>query len=726
VAVTKHFATEQQALDAAERLVEESAHVDSADWSDWLLANADDISALWKWRAELAPHDIYAALIWLMSELHPSREHRTLTELSRELKIGRSTILNWSARFEDFPHGAAIESGGPYYDLGLVREFMSRHGLTGRRKNNESQPDVLRQIWSSLPAPLTTDERAVLLLSLAREMRDADEKTKTQSILRNVWRTLKDDDLAIASKVRIGADDSVRAKVLTWLTDIGQPILSRVSTQEVLSFVRLLLRDDRQAQFIAGSPSIGLLIATLLPNFKKIVDLTPSSGYLLDAFVETGASMVAVCPTPTLGLVARYASVKGTREVVISDWLHEPLPLSLDATSLLVGVAPTNSSQKRPSKPQSSEDPRWLIPAKTTNPVDLFLQHVVSAMPQSGTAAVVVPTKWCDSPAHDTLRTLLLKLNVIEKVIRLVPHLVPGSSSSTLLILRRGRPDDDQSCLLLSDSNIEGVLVGKRLRDLSSDDCEFLRQGLEEESVDTPDGYSSYDFRASPFKLTLAEALKRGGVLTEDQYRGAPNRIALNDESFVEDVRGGLSSLQKLSRPVLETAAKVFEHERTSHAGVNSVPLAEVAAITFLQRGPGKEWTSDQISDEDIVINLLGKQAGETCRGRAEQIEAFVRIARVRVANLTVVDVEYLNTWLSYMGKQMPVSGSHTVKRIGRPSVANLRVPLPAIEVQKRVGRQVKQVRDARRQAQGLAATFQDLEKRLPEKLLDELMWGQA
>jgi hypothetical protein len=91
-----------------------------------------------------------------------------------------------------------------------------------------------------------------------------------------------------------------------------------------------------------------------------------------------------------------------------------------------------------------------------------------------------------------------------------------------------------------------------------------------------------------------------------------------------------------------------------------------------------------------------------------------------------VVDVEYLNTWLSYMGKQMPVSGSHTVKRIGRPSVANLRVPLPAMEVQKKVGRQVKQVRDASTKAQGLAATFQDLEKRLPEKLLDELMWGRA
>lgn len=103
-----------------------------------------------------------------------------------------------------------------------------------------------------------------------------------------------------------------------------------------------------------------------------------------------------------------------------------------------------------------------------------------------------------------------------------------------------------------------------------------------------------------------------------------------------------------------------------------------------------------------------------------------MRIARVRIANPTVVDVEYLNTWLSYMGKQTPVSGTHTVKRIGRPSVANLLVPLPAMEVQKRVGRQVKQVRDARTQAQGLTATFEELEKRLPEKIFDELNWGQA
>jgi hypothetical protein len=726
VTVSKHFATEQEALHAAERLIEESAHVDIANWSDWLLASHDDISALWEWRPELAQHDMYGDLIWLMSFQHPFREYHTLTELSRELKIQPSTILNWSARFEDFPRGGINEFGGPYYDVGLVREFMFRHELTGRRRSTESQPDVLRQIWSSLPAPLATDERAVLLLSIACEMRDAGDKTTIQSILKNVWRKLQNDHLAIASKVRIGADDSVRAKVSTWLTDIGQPVLSRVSAHEVLSFTRLLLRDDRQAQFNAGSPSIGLLVATLLPNFKKVVDLTPSSGYLLDAFVETGATTVAVCPTPTLGLVARYSCVKGTREVVVSDWLHEPLPLSLDETSLLVGVAPTNSLQKRPSKPQSSDDPRWLVPAKTTNPVDLFLQHVVSAMPQAGTAAVVVPTKWCDSPAHDTLRTLLMKLNVIEKVIRLVPHLVPGSSSSTLLILRKGRPGDDQSCLLLSDWAAEGVLVGKRLRDLSSDDCDLLKEGLDEGPVDVPDELPLYDSPARPFKLTLAEALKYGAVLTEHQYCRRPNRIALNDKSFVEDLRSGLSILQKLSQPVLETAATVFEHERTHHSGVNFVPLAEVAAITFLQRGPGKEWTSDQISDEDIVINLLGKQAGETCRGRAEQIEAFVRIARVRVANLTVVDVEYLNTWLSYMGKQMPVSGSHTVKRIGRPSVANLRVPLPAMEVQKRVGRQVKQVRDARRQAQGLAATFQDLEKRLPEKLLDELMWGQA
>jgi len=726
MSISKKLATELEALRVAERLVEESARVDIADWSGWLLANDQDISALWKWRPELASHDIYGPLMWLMCGQHPFREHCTLAELSRELDIGRSTILNWASRFEDFPHGAANETGGPYYDLGLIREFMTRHGLTGRRRVAEPQPDNLRQVWSSLPALLTTDERAVLLLRLAREMRDAGDKTKTQSILKNVWQTLKNDDLAVASKAKIGADDSLRTKVSTWFTDIGQPELSRVSTHEVLSFVRLLLRDDRQAQFHAGSPSIGQLVATLLPNFKKVVDLTPSSGYLLDAFAEIGATTVAVCPTPTLGLVARYACLKGTREVVISDWQREPLQLSLDETSLLVGVAPTNSSSKRPSRPQSMDDPRWLVPAKTTNRVDLFLQHVVSAMPQSGTAAVVVPTKWCDSPAHDTLRTLLMKLNVIEKVIRLVPHLVPGSSRSTLLILRKGRPDDDQSCLVLSNKNIEGILVGKRLRDLSSDDCDVLRQGLEEGSVDVPVEYSSYDFPASPFKLTLAKALKNGGVLTADQYRGAPNRIALSDQSFAEDLRGGFSSLQKLSRPVLETAAAVFEHERTHNSGVNFVPLAEVAVITFLQRGPGKEWTSDQISDEDIVINLLGKQAGEILRGRAEQKETFVRIARVRVTNPTMVNVEYLAEWLRYTVKQIPVSGSHTVNRIGRSSLVNLRVPLTAIEEQEKIGRQVKQVRDARTQAQGLAATFEELENRLPEKFFDELKWGQA
>lgn len=586
--VSKHFANELEALRAAERLIKESAHVDIADWSDWLLANHDDLTALWEWKPELESQDIYGTLIWLMSGQHPFREYHTLTELSRELKIGRSTILNWSARFEDFPHGAINESGGPYYDLGLVREFMSRHELTGRRRSTESQPDVLRQIWSSLPAALAIDERAVLLLSLAREMSDAGDKTKTQSILKDVWQTLKNDGLAVASNVRIGADDSVRAKVSTWLTDVGQPVLSRVSTYEVLSFVRLLLRDDRQAKLNAGSPSIGLLIATLLPKFKKVVDVTPSSGYLLDAFVETGKTTVAVCPTPTLGLVARYTCLKGAREVVISDWLREPLPLSLDETSLLVGVAPTNSSQKRPTKPQRSDDPRWLVPTKTTNPVDLFLQHVLSAMPQAGTAAVVVPTNWCDSPAHDTLRTLLIKLNVIEKVIRLVPNLVPGSSSSTLLILRKDRSGDDQSCLVFSKTSVEGDLVGRRLRDLSSDDCGVLKDELEREPVDVPDRHVWREDDERPLRLELADVLKKGGVLTEDPYYPQPNRIALSDKSFVEDIGGRLSSLQELHQKVLDTATMVFERERPHHPGVNFVPLAEVAAITFLQRGLGR------------------------------------------------------------------------------------------------------------------------------------------
>lgn len=56
----------------------------------------------------------------------------------------------------------------------------------------------------------------------------------------------------------------------------------------------------------------------------------------------------------------------------------------------------------------------------------------------------------------------------------------------------------------------------------------------------------------------------------------------------------------------------------------------------------------------------------------------------------------------------------------------NLCVPLTAIEEREKIGRQVKQVRDARTQAQGLAATFEELEKRLPEKFFDELNWGQA
>jgi protein-tyrosine-phosphatase len=241
-----------------------------------------------------------------------------------------------------------------------------------------------------------------------------------------------------------------------------------------------------------------------------------------------------------------------------------------------------------------------------------------------------------------------------------------------------------------------------------------------------PDGLSLWDFSANPFRLTLAKALQKGCVLTEAQYGRAPERIALVDERFVEDIRGGLSSLHEESQLVLETAEEVFHDERTPHSRVSSVPLAEVAAITFLQRGPGKEWTSDQINDEDIVINLLGEEAGEVCRGRPEQEEAFVRIARVRVTNPTVIDVEYLDAWLSYMGKQFLVSGSRTVKRIGRSSVANLLVPLPAIEVQKKIGRQVKQVRDACTQAEKLAKTFEELKRRLPQKLFDRLTWGKA
>lgn len=697
----KRITNENELDQVIEQLLRGALDVELEGFEAWLVKNREQIDEVFRWSEWLPSKDDYVLLRFLNDGYHPFRDYRSLTDLAREIGVNQSSINNWKRRYPDFPRSVFNYWGDQLYDIELVRRFVTERGLTGKAKSPRSETGALEEAWKKLPKDFSVAEGCLLMLSAARMARKANGNRRQSSGLFSVVDQLP---RQIRGKLQLGTKKH-REAAKGWHKAHWPLTADHASFQQVLDFVRVKMREGKIENPGSGSPSLGILIRSLLPHVTRVVDVTPSAGYLLDAFEDARIPQVAVCPAAELAAIASAATLGDLRQVVVADWSKRPL-LGLDVeNSVVIGVAPTRPPLAMARPPATPTGPRRRKRGEASDPVDDFIKSVVEALPARGVGAIVVPTRWCTSPTNKEYRKDLMDGNLLEKVIHLVANLVPGGAKSTLLVLRKGRPvDGEKSCIILSDFNLEGVKTkgGKRLRDLTEDECENQRDLALSEPTDTPDRHPMRD-EATPFRLGIGAASKQGFVLVESAYYGPPNRIALDFDSSIdgeiEDARSALKELREESESLLSDFGKAT-HLVGRLRDSNRVDLAEKVEITFIQRKKGREWTANELQPNDIAVSLLGLDAGASCTGHKEANEhptRFARIARLRIRedHQGQIDQRYLREWAACIGPKLPTSGAHIVKRIGRSVIQELKVPLPGLEVQGEFADRMNQIRHA-------------------------------
>jgi hypothetical protein len=584
----------------------------------------------------------------------PASDFKGLADLAKKFGVNSSTMYYWSHRYPDFP--AHIERQDFYdelrYDLELVKQFMQRNGLTAASvasREAERFDNAWDEAWKAQPSSVS--------------------------------------DLAYGVKLITSHPHKLKSLRLDELKSL--------ELTELVTMVRTKIH-ERGADPMAGSPSLGCLLSTLFPEAKHVVDLTPSSGYLLDAFSNRGIRTTAVCPTDELASLARCTSGGTPRDVVVASWADwKPQQRTLQ-DGLLVGVAP--SADEQPG-----------------DAIDQFINRILKLLPEGGVAGVVVPYSWCESPTATTQRRRLLGENLLESVVRLIPSLVQGHSLSALLVLRKRELAPNPSCNILEDWTLVGERVGKRIRKLTSEECENIRYGLEQEPDDYP---SPMRQLPQPFQLKNSMAVKANAVLSESNYRRwmGFGRLVLTPkhkfDNALTDFRDAVEEFDSIHRGSTSLGGSVRAHD--TEVG-SEVRLRDVVEIEFLQRAKGTTWSSYGLRDDDTVINLLGNNAGSAFRGSevlrpASSDTPLLRVARLRVLAAAQVDPQYLYFWATSRAEFWSTSGGHIVKRVSRDAITQATLVRPPLDDQRELVSQLNELAQLGKCVSDLQSTLQKLQ----------------
>jgi len=620
--------------------------------------------------------------------IRENSEGMNITTLAKTLSIGKTTLINWRSRYENFPEGFPDESQYELlYLLDDVEKFMEERGLTGRRSTKA--PDVLPldHAFATLCPTLSTEWRLVVLLSASAQAFSISETVTARHVIDAIGNA----QAAIqGEKSRLPIED-MRQELDGWLDLSGRnDIYLQVSHQNVVTWVRRYMRSMNRNGMVFGSPSLGSLIQHLAGTDPHIVDMTPSAGFLADSFGSASSSLTIFSPTIETGLIGYFCADQPSMSVVVEDWLlGQYAPPRRKGGTIVIGATPTTFTDIQSRNIPSSDDGRRLPGCqKTRDAIDLYVQCLIAATPEDGRAFIIVPAKWISAPQHKAVRDALTPLNLIECVIELPTSLGYGNAASTLIVIDKQR-ELDKPIKFVTSSEAKGTLSGPRMRDLSNDDCAYIADFVHS------DGEAHVgEFEDTPVTVALSRIIQNNSVLQRSAYllrntinldsipRTFPELIGHFDAvmiDFTSHLETGRELSMLLHKEVSATDAPV---------SVQLVSLSHSDApikVSFVSRKQSEEWNNSYFNEDDLVLNLLGQEAGHCVRASEIEGTDWVRVARLRVTNNNIVLPEYLEMWARFnRAELMRLVPKRTRAILSRDDVLSLHIPCPDMNSQRR------------------------------------------
>jgi hypothetical protein len=620
--------------------------------------------------------------------IRENSEGMNITTLAKTLSIGKTTLINWRSRYENFPEGFPDESQYELlYLLDDVEKFMEERGLTGRRSTKA--PDVLPldHAFATLCPTLSTEWRLVILLSASAQIFSVSETVTAKHVIDAIGNA----HAAIqGEKSRLPIKD-MRQELDSWLDLSGRnDIYLQVSHQNVVTWVRRYMRSMNRNGMVFGSPSLGSLIQHLAGTDPHIVDMTPSAGFLADSFGSASSSLTIFSPTIETGLIGYFCTDQPSMSVVVEDWLlGQYAPPRRKGGTIVIGATPTTFTDIQSRNIPSSDDGRRLPGCqKTRDAIDLYVQCLIAATPEDGRAFIVVPAKWISAPQHKAVRDALTPLNLIDCVIELPTSLGYGNAASTLIVIDKQR-ELDKPIKFVTSSEAKGTLSGPRMRDLSNDDCAYIADFVHS------DGEAHVgEFEDTPVTVPLSRIIQNNSALQRSAYL-LRNSIILDfiPQTFLElvghfgagmiDFTNHLETCRELSillnKEVSATDAPV---------SVQLVSLSHSDApikVSFVSRKQSEDWNNSYFNENDLVLNLLGQEAGHCVRASEIEEKDWTRVARLRVTNNNIVLPEYLEMWAHFnRAELMRLVPKRTRAILSRDDVLSLHIPCPDMNSQRR------------------------------------------
>jgi hypothetical protein len=645
-----------------------------------------------------------------------------LKDIAKTLSLGKTTLINWRSRYENFPEGYLDRSQDEsVYLLYDVEKFMEERGLTGRRSTKA--PDVLPldHAFATLCPTLSTEWRLVVLLSASAQAFSISETVTAKHVIDAIVNA----HVAIqGEKSRLPIED-MSQEIDGWLDLSGRnDIYLQVSHQNVVAWVRRYMRSTNRNGMIFGSPSLGSLIQHLAGVGPHIVDMTPSAGFLADSFGSASSSLTIFSPTIEAGLIGYFCADVPSTAVVVGDWLSgQFVPPRRQGGTILIGATPTTFTDTQSRSIPSSDDGRRLPGCqKTRDVIDLYVQCLVAATPENGRAFIVVPAKWCSAPQHKAVREALVRGNLIDCVIELPTSLGYGNAASTLIVIDKQR-ELDKAIKFVTSFEAVGTLSGPRMRDLSNDDCAYIA-----DFVHSDGEVHVGEFEDTPVTVALSRIIQNNSALQRSAYllRNTIN-LDLVPRTFQElvghfgagmiDFTNHLETCRELSillnKEVSSTDAPVSV-QLISLSHLNS-PIT----VSFVSRKQSEDWNNSYFTEDDVVLNLLGHEAGHCVRASEIEGTDWVRVARLRVTNNNIVLPEYLEMWARFNRTElMRLVPKRTRAILSRDDVMSLHIPCPDMNSQRRAVALANELMKLTDVVLALSEAVQSLESALAEVVI--------
>jgi len=606
----------------------------------------------------------------------------TLTEAARELAIGKTTLLNWRNRYDNFPDGLFTASGETRYLVSEIYGFMQQRGLTGKRTKKDSQG--IEALYENLATGLSENMNLIILLAISKTVLVKKQYPGTKNTLQTISEACQH-----AGEYKFKIEDLLSKSQLQnwWKDEEWSHYFRDKSHNDVIRFVQQRLRLAVKSGASQGSLSLSKLIRSLIPEDKKVVDLSPSSAFLVNGSTTWTTSVTSFVAMWEYRVIAHLMNEVVQFNTYDGDWL-EPVDASLWCFAddpVIIGVSPNKLSEQQSRNVPTSVDSRVLPGCeRATSSIDLFLQTVVAYMSPGGVAYVFVPSRWGEASKHKEVREALIRGNYIDWILELPESLLTGNTTTSLLCLSKNRRSG-QSIKFISSSPVNGDITGPRLRDLNDADIEYILRQISKSGSEWVGQFDEYDSEPEPVLVPPSKILESGCLLFRDAYL-SKNGIDLDSSvtselSNIKYVKEILQELEDKSQ-LWSVVSSQMHQSLNSLEPISSVPsmsfegLDRFISVKFVQRQQGSKWQDSDFEEKDIVINLLGNHAGSSSFG--QNIDAtWLRVVRLRVEDESKFSRDFLFSWLQLKAKALlSESSTRSKPSISRESILATQVPV--------------------------------------------------